>query len=68
MQTPKALIRLKQAGRAWYNKLDNFLSTIGMYKTDVSPCVYIKSTKENRVVIIIYVDDLLIASSDIKEL
>jgi len=39
-----------------------------MYKTDVRPCVYINSTKENRVVIIIYVDDLLIASSDIKEL
>jgi len=64
----RPLYGLKQAGRAWYNKLDNFLSTIGMYKTDVSPCVYINSTKENRVIIIIYVDDLLVASSDIEEL
>lgn len=64
----KPLYGLKQARRAWYNKLDNFLSIIGMYKTDVSPCVFINSTKENRVIIIIYVDDLLVASRDIKEL
>jgi len=64
----KLLYGLKQAGRAWYNKLDSFLSTIGMYKTDVNPYIYINSMKENRVIVIIYVDDLLIASSDIKEL
>jgi len=64
----KPLYGLKQAGRAWYNKLDNFLSTIGMYKTDTNPCVYINSTEENRVIIVIYVDDLLVTSSDIREL
>lgn len=39
-----------------------------MKKTDINSCIYVNSTKENRIIIIIYVDDLLIASRDIKEL
>lgn len=62
----KPLYGLKQAGRAWYKKLDTFLSQIGMKKTDADPCVYVNTGQSDRVIIIVYVDDLIIASRNLE--
>lgn len=48
--------------------MDNFLLSIGMTKTDVNPCVNVSSKKKDAVIIIIYVDDLLLAAKNIKDL
>lgn len=37
-------------------------------KTAVNPCVYTDSDKESDTLIIVYIDDLLITSTDIQKL
>lgn len=64
----KPLYGLKQAGREWYLKLSNFLEIINFRKNAVNPCVYTDSDKETDTIIIVYIDDLLIASTDIQRL
>lgn len=36
----KPLYGLKQAGREWYEKLSNYLTTINFKKPAANPCVY----------------------------
>lgn len=64
-QLKKPLYGLKQAGREWYKKINNYLSSIGMKKTESDPCVYV-NTDEEKVIIVLYVDDLLIASKNLS--
>lgn len=65
----KPLYGLKQAGRAWYTKLDKHLSKVGLKKSNIDPCVYVLgNSPQDRVIVIIYVDDLLIAASSLKNL
>lgn len=64
----KPLYGLKQAGRAWYTKLNTYLSKIGLQKTDIDPCVYTSGVDSEDRVIVIYVDDLLIATSSLEKL
>jgi len=62
----KPLYGLKQAGRAWYRRLDTFMSSIGMKRTEINPCVYTSYKGNDSVIIVLYVDDLLIASRSIE--
>lgn len=64
----RSLYGLKQAGRCWYDKLDTYLKSINMINNEVDPCVYVNNNKDDKVIVIIYVDDLLIASKNICEL
>lgn len=64
----KPLYELKQAGREWYRKLDNYLEKLNLKKTAVNPCVYVDLKKDSDIVITVYVDDLLIGSANLKEL
>jgi len=57
----RPLYGLKQAGRCWYEKLDTFLKSMNVVNNDVNPCVYV-STNNSKVIVIVYVDDLLVAS------
>lgn len=64
----RPLYGLKQSGREWYKKLDSYLLSIGMKKTEAHPCVYADTEEKSDLIIIIYVDDLLIGSRDIQKL
>ena len=59
---------LKQSGREWYRKLDDFILTIGGKRTPADPCVYVIGEGEDRVILVIYVDDLIFASKNIKQI
>lgn len=67
-QLKKPLYGLKQTGRAWYTKLDRYLLKIGLKKSEIDPCVYVSKNSLDRVIIIIYVDDLLIAAPNMKKI
>lgn len=64
----KPLYGLKQSGREWYKKLNSYLVENGGECTPADPCVYVFGKGENRVIIIIYVDDLILASKTLQKL
>ena len=60
----KSLYGLKQSGRNWNNLLHNFLSSMNFEQLLVDPCVYVRAEGNLRVIIIIWVDDIIIAASN----
>jgi len=57
----KMLYSLKQSGRAWYQKLDAHLWSIGFTRTHTDNCVYVQGLGTNDIIILaVYVDDLSI--------
>uniref|UniRef100_A0A0A1X1V8 Retrovirus-related Pol polyprotein from transposon TNT 1-94 n=2 Tax=Zeugodacus cucurbitae TaxID=28588 RepID=A0A0A1X1V8_ZEUCU len=66
LKLKKALYGLKQSGRQWNMKLNSILIEIGFKQCESEPCVYINHHKEQINIIAVYVDDLLIACSDLS--
>ena len=64
----KSLYGLKQAGRSWYQKIDQALQELGFRALKSDPCVYIMRKGSVIVLIALYVDDLLILSNNVSEL
>lgn len=64
----KPLYGLKQSAREWYNKLDNYIQKNGGKRTAADPCVYVIGNNEDRVIMVVYVDDLILASKKIEKL
>lgn len=62
----KALYGLKQSGRQWYKTLHQTLCILGLKPTDYDPCLYTFKNGNEVSFIGIYVDDLILASSDPK--
>ena len=60
----KSLYGLKQSGRNWNILLHNFLFSMNFDQSLVDPCVYVRIEGNLRVIIIIWVDDILIAASN----
>ncbi|GJU10156.1 retrovirus-related pol polyprotein from transposon TNT 1-94 [Tanacetum coccineum] len=63
----KALYRLKQAPRAWYDTLLKFLLAQGFSKGVVDPTLFIRKTGKHTLHVQIYVDDIVFASTDTKD-
>lgn len=64
----KPLYGLKQSGREWYRKLDNYITKNGGKQNAADPCVYVIGKNEDRVIIIVYVDDLILVSKKIENI
>lgn len=60
----KSLYGLKQAGRNWNHMLHSFLIDNNFVQNCADHCVYAKETLKDKVIILIWVDDLIIAASD----
>ena len=62
----KALYGLKQASLAWYIKLDDVLTSLGLHKHDSDPCLYyhFDSKSSEWAMVLIYVDDNAITGTD----
>ncbi|GJY53904.1 retrovirus-related pol polyprotein from transposon TNT 1-94 [Tanacetum coccineum] len=59
----KALYGLKQAPRAWYDILSSFLLSQGFSKGKVDPTLFISRKAKDILLIQIYVDDIIFAST-----
>jgi hypothetical protein len=57
----KALYGLRQAPRAWYSKLDESLIGLGFKRSESEHAVYLRGSGAHRLVVGVYVDDLIIA-------
>jgi len=55
----KALYGLRQAPRAWLDKIGQYLITNGFQTSNVDFSLYVKKTNHGIIVIVIYVDDLI---------
>ena len=63
----KILYGLKQAPRQWYKKFDSFICITRFKRCEVDHCWYVRNFDNSYLILLLYVDDLLIASSSIKE-
>jgi hypothetical protein len=64
----KVLYGLRQAPRAWYAKLDASLASLGFQRSDSEHAVYTRGKGAHRLIVGVYVDDLVITGGDITEL
>ncbi|XP_059638821.1 retrovirus-related Pol polyprotein from transposon TNT 1-94 [Cornus florida] len=64
----KSLYSLKQAPRQWYKKFDGFMKRHGYNKCNADHCYYFKRFKSSFIILLLYVDNMLVAGSDFKEI
>ena len=61
----KALYGTKQAGRCWRKHLDGWLKSYGFVSATFDECVYTMETDRGRMILGVFVDDIIAASSSI---
>jgi hypothetical protein len=59
----KALYGFKQALKAWYSRIDEYLHKLGFVKSPSEARLYVKGTDANLIIVSVYVDDLLVTGS-----
>jgi len=65
----KSLYGLKQSLRQGYHQFDEFLVKAGFVRSNYDSCVYMMRRNEKVIIyFILYVDDILMASSDRQEI
>ena len=62
----KSIYGLKQSGRNWNRVLHDHLCNDGFVQNSVDHCVYKKTTNDGVTLVIIWVDDLIIAASNMN--
>jgi hypothetical protein len=68
LRLDKALYGLRQAPRAWNIKLDHSLCEIGFKQSKCEHGVYARRHGASRLLVGVYVDDLIITGSDVDEI
>ena len=61
----KSIYGLKQASRQWYIKFNNTITSFGFKENIVDQCIYLKVSRSKFIFLILYVDDILLASNDL---
>jgi hypothetical protein len=56
----KALYGLKQTPRAWYGRIDNFLTSLGFVNNNAYPNLYFKVVDDGPVILLLYMDYLFL--------
>lgn len=59
----KALYGLRQSGLKWYEKLTSKLQELHLKPSEQDPCLFSRKEGDNVLLVTVYVDDLLIAST-----
>ena len=62
----KSIYGLKQASRQWYLKFDSTIRKFGFQENIEDNCVYAKFKNGKYIFLVLYVDDILLASSDVN--
>ena len=59
----KSIYGLRQAARNWHLTIDQWMKEYGFHAAEADTCVYVKREDQEVIVVIIWVDDLIIAGS-----
>ena len=62
----KFIYGLKQASRQWYLKFDQTIKNFGFKDNVEDNCVYAKFKNGKFIFLVLYVNDILLASSDVS--
>jgi len=62
----KSIYGLKQASRQWYLKFDSTIRKFGFQENVEDNYIYAKFKNEKYIFLVLYVDDILLASSDVS--
>ena len=62
----KSIYGLKQASRQWYLKFDEIVTSLGFKENDADQCIYMLMNVGSFVIMVLYVDDILLASNDMN--
>jgi hypothetical protein len=60
----KALYGLRQAPKAWYGRIDSFLTSLGFTKSKADSNLYFKVMNDEPVILLLYVDDLFLTGEE----
>ena len=60
----KAFYGLKQALRAWYGRIDSFLTSLDFTKSKADPNLSFKVIEDEPVILLLYVDDLFLTENE----
>jgi hypothetical protein len=61
----KFIYELKQASRQWYLMFDETIRSFGFKENEEDNCIYAKFRNEKFIFLILYVNDILLVSSDV---
>ena len=61
----KLIYILKQASRQWYLKFNDTIVSFGFKENTVDRCIYLKVNGSKVIFLILYVDDILLATNDL---
>lgn len=59
----RSIYGLKQASRQWYLKFHNTITSFGFQENKLDGCVYLKVSGSKFIFLILYVDDILLATN-----
>jgi hypothetical protein len=62
----RSIYGLKQASRQWYLKFDETIRRFGFEENKEDNCIYAKFQGRKFIFLVLYVDDILLASSDMS--
>lgn len=68
LKLKKAVYGLKQSGRVWNIKLTKTLKNLNFEQSKADQCVFYKCENDDRLIITVYVDDILVISNNIEKL
>jgi hypothetical protein len=60
----KSIYRLRKVSRQWYLKFDKIIRNFGFKENEEDNCIFAKFKNRKFIFLILYVDDILLASSD----
>ena len=61
----KSIYGLKQASRQWYLKFNDTITSFGFKENIVDRCIYLKVSGSKFIFLILYIDDILLATNDL---
>jgi hypothetical protein len=64
----KALYGLKQAPHSWFEKFFIVISSLGFVSSSHDSTFFIKCTDADRIILSLYVDDMIITGDDIDDI
>ncbi|GAB2283653.1 hypothetical protein Dimus_039614 [Dionaea muscipula] len=61
----KSIYGLKQASRQWYFKFNSIITSFGFEENLVDKCIYRKISGSKFIFLVLYVDDIFLATNDL---